>query len=517
MTSNDSYRAALSIELEEPNRVKCRFLSPSHSTQAVCAQSSLDPRSIAICEEYHQHLEFMPEAGHPSQSWLSAHEDKRRLATEALMGIGMPEPVADQLHQLRNQIGDEMLLLELSTNSPYLDCLPWELLGSQEAGSRYSSSLVVWRYVKSRRQQSWPENRLLLASASPPEQRISPNVDAEFRDIQIQLERSNRKDVRIEQLLHSSAPEFIARLVGTRPNLLHIAMHGDRNSMYFEHEAPRTQAQSGSSLIDRITGQRELPYEHLVPYIVDVNAVLTTVMSICYSSNRDKDGVPFARKLIEAGIPSAIGMACAITPIASEAFSRALYHGLYRGKPIADAYGSAIVALRGIASYHQCLWSVPMLYGSDNVIPLPTSDYMRFLDKVRQSVKWIEELRRNLARLSVQAGALPGSWSVDSTRTAMGLGKVQTGLRYLRDNSITTRTDSYLWRLEFNAAYQEFEHKLTAVRAYMAELNDATGPASFSRSNQRFISAAPRLISELDNIRNLVLDEFPAISDAVSA
>jgi hypothetical protein len=117
----------------------------------------------------------------------------------------------------------------------------------------------------------------------------------------------------------------------------------------------------------------------------------------------------------------------------------------------------------------------------------------------------------------MQTGTSHANWSVDSTRAAIGVGNVQTGLEYLKDNSIATRADSYLWRLEFNAAYQEFEQQLAVVRSCMAELNQLKGSAAFSRSSRQFVNAAPRLIADLDYIRKLVIDEFPAISDAISA
>ena len=224
------------------------------------------------------------------------------------------------------------------------------------------------------------------------------------------------------------------------------------------------------------------------------------------------DGASFARKLIETGVPSAIGMARSVTPVVSAEFCHVLYQEICKGKPIADAYGSAVVALRDLPTYDECLWSVPMLYGSDNVIPLPTDDYVRFLSNVRQAARRMQELQRNLARLSLQAGESSGKWNVDSTRTAMGLGKVQSGLRYLRDNATATRAESYLWRLQFDISYRDLERRLAEVRDCMTELNQARGPTALFRGSQRFKSAAPRLISELDNIRRLVFDEFPAVA-----
>ena len=158
-----------------------------------------------------------------------------------------------------------------------------------------------------------------------------------------------------------------------------------------------------------------------------------------------------------------------------------------------------------------------MLYGTDNVIPLPTDDYKRFLGGVAQAVKSIDELRRNLSRLSVQVGSRPGNWQVDSTRAAMGLGRVQKVLKYLRDNMTANRVDSYVWRLEFDAGCMEVERKISLVRAAMNEVGEATGRATFSQGSQRFRSAAERLVPELDNIRRLVIDEFPVISHVASA
>lgn len=158
-----------------------------------------------------------------------------------------------------------------------------------------------------------------------------------------------------------------------------------------------------------------------------------------------------------------------------------------------------------------------MLYGSDNVIPLPTDDYRRFLGGLEQAVRTIDELRRNLSRLSLQIGSRPDNWRVDSTRAAMGLGKVQRELKYLGDNITANRVDSYIWRLEFDVGCTEVERKISLVRAAMSEISEAAGPGAFSQGSRRFRSAAARLVHELDNLRGLVIDEFPVISHVASA
>lgn len=512
MIGNGSHRATLFVELEEPDRVTCRFLSPEQSAEVIYAHGTFNATDKDVLKDYDLQLEYRIELEDPGSAWLSAHKAKRGKAIEALMRIGLPDPIGRQLHELRSQIDNERLLLELSTRSPQLDCLPWELLGGEEAGSQYDSSLVVWRRVEIKRLQAWPQNRILLVSASPPERITSPNVDAEFADIRVQVEQSSHGDMDIEALPHSSAMGFDAGLVRVRPNILHVAMHGDRESMYFERAVPREQESPEAAQAEFIIHERKVPYGHLVYRIADNHAVVTALFSVCYSASRDQNRKSFIRKLIEAGVPSAIGMACRVTPAVSAEFCHVLYREICAGKPIADAYGSAVVALRGLPPNDECLWSVPMLYGSDNVIPLPTEDYLRFLGNVRQATRRMQELRRNLARLSLQAGGPSGNWNVDSTRTAMGLGKVHSGLRYLRDNATATRADSYLWKLQFDIAYRDFERKLADVRACMTELNEARGSTALSRSSQRFKSAAPRLISELDNIRRLVVDEFPAVS-----
>ena len=512
MISADSHRAALFVELEQPDQVSCRFLSPEQSADEIRAQGTLDAEAKRILAAFDTELAYLPEAGVPGPKWLSLHRARRKDAVEVLARIGLPEPIGSQLRELRSQIGNGMLLLELSTNSSELDSLPWELLGGHEAGGPYDSSLVVWRYIQHRRLQAWPASKILLVSASPPEKQISPNVNGEFRDIRKQKEQSNRRDIQVEELLHSRILEFEARLFQTRPNVLHMAMHGDCNSMYFERAVPHEQESSGEPLADYTTSEREVPYDHLVARISDANSVLTAVLSVCYSAHRDPGGASFARQLIEAEVPSAIGMAHRMTPAASGKFCHVLYRELCNGKPIADAYGSAIVALRRMSAHDECLWSVPMLYGSDNVIPLPTGAYLKFLGQVKQAAKRVEELQRNLRLLSMQAGTEPGNWPVVSTSTAMGLSKVQRGLRHVRDNATATRAESYLWRLEFDVAYRKFESKLSEVRDCMTELNQARGPTALSRGSQRFRSAAPRLISELDNMRRLVIDEFPAVA-----
>jgi hypothetical protein len=512
MIGADSHRAGLFVELEESDQVNCRFLSPEQSTDEICAKSTLDTEAKRVLAAFDTELEFLAEAGVPRDEWLSSHRARRKHAIEALMRIGLPEPIDGQLRELRRQIGNGMLLLELSTNSAELDCLPWELLGGHEAGDLCNSSLVVWRYIQHKFFHAWPKGTILLVTASPPEKRMSPNVDSEFRDIRKQADQANRYDIKIEELLHSTILEFEASLLQTGPNVLHMAMHGDRNSMYFEQAVPRERESSEEPPTEYTTREREFPYDHLAYQIADAKTVLTAVLSVCDSASRDPGRASLARKLIEADVPSAIGMAHNVTPAASEEFCHVLYRELCYGKPIADAYGSAVVALRRMSSYDECLWSVPMLYGSDNVIPLPTGDYRQFLGRARQAAKRVEELRRSLRLLSMQAGTEPGNWLVVSTSTAMGLSQVERGLRYVRDNATATRAGSYLWRLEFDVAYRRFESRLSEVRDCMTELNQARGPTALSRGSQRFRSEAPRLMSELDNMRRLVINEFPVVA-----
>ena len=329
---NGSHRVTLFVELEEPDRVTCRFLSPEQSSDVIYAQGTFHATDKDVLKDYDLQLEYFLELDDPGSAWLSAHKTKRGKAIEALMRIGLPDPIDRQLRELRSQIGNEMLLLEVSTESPQLDCLPWELLGGGEAGSKFDPSLVVWRGVRAKRVQAWPQNKILLVSASPPEKIVSPNVDAEFADIRKQVKQSSHGDMDIEPLTHSSATEFDAGLLQTRPNILHVAMHGDRESMYFERAVPREQDSSEPVQAEYVTHERKVPYDHLVYRIADTHAVVSAVLSVCYSASRDQNRKSFTRKLIEAGVPSAIGMACRVTPAVSAEFCRVLYRGICAGQ-----------------------------------------------------------------------------------------------------------------------------------------------------------------------------------------
>jgi len=48
MTSTDIHRARLSVDLEEPDRATCRFLSPQQSADEVSATGQLDAVDEAI-------------------------------------------------------------------------------------------------------------------------------------------------------------------------------------------------------------------------------------------------------------------------------------------------------------------------------------------------------------------------------------------------------------------------------------------------------------------------------------
>jgi len=517
MTTAGVHRARLSVEQATPGRTTCTFLAPQQSADEVSATGCLEDADEAAIADYRADLEVVSEVASPPESVLAAHREQRRLAAEALVRIGLPPAINEQLARLRRQAAGQPLLLEFCTTTAGLELLPWELLGSRELGPPDDPDLVVWRCVTRESYQPWPENRIMLAAAAPPEQRISPNVDGEFDDILTLLDQSGRGDVRHRKIMHSSNPLFTATLVASKPNLLHMAMHGDATRLFFEREDPRDRdlvnREPASEVFSR---ERIIAYDYLAGVIADVGTVRTAILSICFSASGHEASTSFARTLVAEGVPSAIGMNGKITPTASRQFCRDLYRGICRGEPIADCYAAAIIGLRRMSSSDECLWSVPMLHGSDNVIPLPTDDHRRFLSGVEQAVTSVEELRRNLSRLSTQVGSRPENWRVDSTLTAMGLGKAQRGLRFLGDNMTPHRADSYVWRLQFDLGRTDVEGKISLVQAAMSEISEASGPTAFSRASRRFRADAERLLRALDNIHGLVLEEFPVRAPAAA-
>src|ERR1700722_13459927 len=185
MTSAAAPWARLSVELAESGRTTCTLLAPQQSADEVSATGRFEGADEATLAQYRSDLAVLIEMGLPPGSGLAWHHEKRRLAAEALARIGLPAPIAAQLTRLRQQAGSSPVLLEFSTTTPGLECLPWELLGSRELGAPDDPDLVVWRYVPREREsrQSRRDNRIMLAAVAPPEQRISPNVDGEFDDI----------------------------------------------------------------------------------------------------------------------------------------------------------------------------------------------------------------------------------------------------------------------------------------------------------------------------------------------
>src|ERR1700743_2807711 len=155
MDDSGILRARLSADIGDAGQVTCRFLAPQVSVDEECESRPLDADGLTLLAEYQSDLEFLTELGDPPPAWLSSHRGKRKRAAEALAGIGLPQPIANAVTRLRSQLEAGTLLLEFSTNSPSLDCLPWELLGG---AGQDESNLVICRRVSQEYYHPWPRS-----------------------------------------------------------------------------------------------------------------------------------------------------------------------------------------------------------------------------------------------------------------------------------------------------------------------------------------------------------------------
>lgn len=417
---------------------------------------------------------FIDEIGESPPSTQEIKQIKlyqRELGTR-ILECGIPRKIRDAIQQIqKHHARNRLVSLKIISNDDYLESLPWELAGDPHVtDSAGLAHVSISRFIDIGQDYeddllTDPGNLSLMLVSAQPVDKNSPNPDDEFKEITRQIEKRKAFPVEIFPYPHSEYLEFIDNLKANNPTVLHIALHGTPDGIYFQH----------------YDSHQLIPYTSLLEDIKQTSNLLLVVLNVCYSaySAESVKSPSFARALVEMGIPAVVGMATQFTPRASVEFSKRLYSELSYGHPAIQGFDRAVDTLRNHPQYDSLLWSVPMYYHNANVIPFPT--VWENNARLKQKPKINIDLIRKMRKLSQEGNAVlqdlnPYSewgleqWDIETIPLRFLLQQLKSGISGLENMNTTHDTETMGWIFsirdkahETNSALYELELNLDKV------------------------------------------------------
>jgi hypothetical protein len=203
-----------------------------------------------------------------------------------------------------------------------------------------------------------------------------------------------------------------------------------------------------------------------------------------------KRGVCFASEVVDLGVPAAIGMANMVTPRTAQVFSECLYTELAAARPIVEAYAQAVLAIRSIREHDHLLWSVPVLYAKNNIIPFPSQGYLDLLDRLQSMIEGVEGLRRRLPQLPAMPSGEAGAICLD-------LEAIRQDLHELEMTEIHGRQDLTAWHEQVEAQREQLDWLMPQVTSALHQ--------------GRGVEQMGWLLNIFDEVERLVADQYPIV------
>ncbi len=169
-----------------------------------------------------------------------------------------------------------------------------------------------------------PTSILFLAANPAQSERLA--LDREYRTIEESLEGSPRvAEIRLETGWAVDLARLEAKLLATRPSVIHFGGHGDREGVLLESPDEFTEGLVDAEVLAGVIGE----------LAGDVQLV---VLNACYTD-------AMAERLVKV-VPCAVGMRSAVPDSAAAIFAAHFYRVLGHGRAVGTAYRTALYALR---------------------------------------------------------------------------------------------------------------------------------------------------------------------------
>jgi formylglycine-generating enzyme required for sulfatase activity len=249
-----------------------------------------------------------------------------------------------------DEAGGKLRLL-LTITQPELARLPWEYLYNGTSFLCLDLQTPVVRGVVT---TSWAARlerplRLLIVGASPLDQ-AALAVTEEWRQIEAELHRAVKcGDILIRRLSGERMDQDLPQtLLEFAPHVLHFAGHGQADGLLLEGAGGRGRPLSG-------TGLRDL--------IANVKSLRLVVLNACdLAGVKDKKRLSVAARLVQVGLPMAVGMQFAISDRAALAFSEGFYEALAQRLPLEAATAWARARISYNLGHDTIEWGTPVVY-----------------------------------------------------------------------------------------------------------------------------------------------------------
>ncbi len=357
------YPVYLRLSRESPQLIKCLLEDPQLHFVSGESHCLFDEK----INEFYKRIPYLISKSNDhslSMDEVNGELEYQRALGDKIIKSCIPQNIVDALKERHSRTG-KLLEVKIVTEDKYLESLPWELISNPLVTKSVGlGSLCVTRFVDTEKQNSKDTvkdlslPRVMVVSAQPNDH-ASSHYDLELEEIENQLKIDRRDEPRFifHSLKHARYIDFIRDLGANSPTVLHIALHGTANGVYFE----------------RGNANQLIPYVTLLEDIKQINNLELIFLNVCNSAQSANPliSLNFARALVDAGIPSVVGLTTQFTPRASLEFSRWFYAGLAHGDSVTLGFNRAVDQLRGYKRDESLLWSVPVLYQSSNVTPFP--------------------------------------------------------------------------------------------------------------------------------------------------
>lgn len=438
----------------------------------------------------------------PTEEELAKHLAIRDDVRQHVRRLAFPGEVLERFQQICGQITDgvDPILIGIAEDEPALGRIPWELLTSsytREPGSWWS----VFRHVPEAAGSSDRQWRIPVVTLMESQPRDLPSLhaDEELTAIEHELdERLRKHELQLTRLVKVKYARFQTLVERARPTMLHAVMHGNDMALVFRRANGRSY---------------EVRHDIVAEDLREAGCPSIIVLNVCESAHSVGLRRSLAHRLMRAGAQAVIGMARSITPDAALTFTTHLYRNLGLGSALGCAYARAVDGIRGMESFDNLFWSVPVLYGNPTVVPFPSNDQLVMRQRFGAMLRHVDEAGRRLRSLSPAGSWQASRWRSETLVLSALLREIGQELDLLPHMSKPTRhMDQFRWRLTLHDLRTDLESRLAELRAVLWQLGRGPDPGGGrTATTTEFWGSRSETLRSLDRLRGVLVTQDPIL------